>query len=206
MTALALLGGLLYSPIEIMFAILLAGLFWNHLAQDNVQLPYGLQTYEQLASELTSAAGLPTRCDPAIRLRYALIRVPPRPWASLRPLLESALDIRFVTANDGALEIRKDAARAAEEDALRLRFSRKYDQTIRDAVRSGWELHEQFDALPTDGQRSEAYQEASDAITSLPPGNPDGNSFRVAISFRDDSQHAYVMSELWDGIDLGPPS
>src|ERR1700678_2642231 len=112
---------------------ILAGMILVCSQAREVGLPYGLHSYAHLAEELTSV-GIDTLCEPSIRRRCALILIPPRPWESLRPVLEAALGVRFTQTDSGSLEIRKDPMTASTEDALLKRLARRYSQTVEDAV------------------------------------------------------------------------
>jgi len=168
--------------------------------QGPIALPYGLHSYNQLAAELTSA-GIQTRCSPSIANRFALVRVPPKSWGYLRPILESALDIQFAELSSGGLEIRKDPQESSLEEALLSRFARQYERTVLDAVQGGWDAYEQ---AWTSSQRGGAdpFENLRQSVQSLPVGNSSRNALNTAVSLRNFVANRRVLSELWGGIDL----
>jgi len=186
---------------SVLVSLILACITHLRHFQAEVSLPNGLQSYEQLASELTKD-GIRTRCDARIRWRYALIRVPPMPWVSLRPILEKALDIRFEMGPDAVLDLKRDPEVASLEESLFRRFSRKFDQTVSDAVQSGWSIHEKMANEASVRNGADSLENMLESIRSLPQGNPNRNALNVALSINDDSQANLALSELWDGVDL----
>jgi len=167
----------------------------------DVSLPFGLHSYRQLATELTNV-GIPTKCDSAILNRFALIRIPPKPWESFQRVLEAALDIQFVQMPSGSYEIRKNPREAEIEDALFRRFSRLYSQTIQDAVQDGWQEYRKIETSVSPRGASEPLANVLDAIRSLPSGSTDRNALSVAVNLKQELGRRYVYAELWDGIDL----
>jgi len=184
-----------------MTAILIAASLLCTRRNFDVGLRYGLHSYQGLAAELTEQ-GIATRCEPSIRRRFALIRVPPRPWDSLRPLLETALDIKFNTTDDGVIEIAKDPQQAILEGLLLRRLSRLYSNTIEDAVRNGWDFFKANQETPPGRDRQAAEEDARQAVKSLPVGHPDRNSMEVAFKLEDNVAERYLFADLWDGINL----
>jgi hypothetical protein len=185
-----------------MSAVLLAAWFIGLRPQvKDVDLAFGLHSYRQLAAELTEA-GIPTQCEPSIRQRFALIRIPPRRWDSLRTVLEAALDVQFVPTSAGPLEIRKNPKVADLDDMLLKRLSRLYSQTLQTAVQDGLQQYRGIESIASPRATSEAIANMLDAIRSLPVGNADRNALSVGVNLKQEIGRRYVYAELWDGIDI----
>jgi len=180
--------------------LMLACLLSLRHRQADVTLLDGLRSYEQLAADLTKV-GIRTRCDPRIRSRVVLMKVPPMPWDSLRPILESALDVQFLDSGNGIHQMERDPKAASFEETLLHRFTHRFDQTVSDAIQAGWGLREQLDSDPPhDG--ADTLENMVESIRSLPVGNPNRNALNVAISLHDNSHGRIALAELWNGIDL----
>jgi len=166
-----------------------------------VTLRPGLHSYQQLASELTEQ-GIVAQCEPSIRRRYALIRVPPTPWETLKPVLEAALDIRFAQGSDGRFTIQRDPKTAGIEDVLLTRFARRYSATIQSAIRDGYDYFRQMEAATLRGDAEDPVFGALETMKSLPVGSSDRTAMTVAIELKDRISQRFIFAQLWDGLDL----
>ena len=167
--------------------------------QKDVTLPPGLYSYPGLAAELTNQ-GFAVTCDPRIHLRCALIRIPPRPWSSLEPLLDHALGITFAATDAGPLEMRPDATTATSEEILLHRFARNYSDAAQAAVRNGWEYMQRAIGLRASGLEPPA--EIQSAISSMPRGSPDWYALTVARGLMDSYASRRDYADLWEGVNV----
>jgi hypothetical protein len=103
-----------------------------------VQLTPRVRSLSQLAEEL-SRQGVRVQCDPLVANRLALVNVQPRPWNSLRPLLEQGLEVRFTRQPEGTWRLAAGAEAASREKTLRDHFVSRYEKSIADALIPAWD-------------------------------------------------------------------
>jgi hypothetical protein len=129
-----------------------------------ITLKPGLHRFADLASMLTQA-GIPVRCDKRIASRLVLLRLEPRPWNQLSPLLEAGLGIRFRESRQETLTLEEDPTQTQYERQLLSQLERVYGGSLRKAIRDAITVQKQFAGL-----NGEALQRAQQ---SLQMGTPE---------------------------------
>ena len=126
-----------------------------------VRLEPGVQTLGQIVHAL-SAQGVSASCDTTIGNRMALVRLKPRPWSALRPLLEKGLEVQFREQPDHTWKLTADVEAAEHERRLHNTFVARYEGGVTSFVSQAWNAADAIAAL--DKPERDRQREALDAI------------------------------------------